>query len=137
MTLKETLMRDEGLRLKLYQDMLEHPTIGYGRALDVKGITQEEAEVLLDHDIADAMADLAATLPWTAALDEIRLEALINMVFNMGVGNLLEKNPKFLALMKRGEYAAAAAEVLDGNWKDQVGPRAYRLARQLETGVQT
>ena len=46
------LKRHEGLRLKPYQDTIGKLTIGYGRNLDDRGISKEEAEYLLRNDIS-------------------------------------------------------------------------------------
>ncbi|MFD2234837.1 glycoside hydrolase family protein, partial [Phaeospirillum tilakii] len=51
-TLRADLIRDESLRLKPYRCPAGKLTIGIGRNLDDVGISREEAETLLDHDIA-------------------------------------------------------------------------------------
>ena len=134
MTLKEQLIRDEGTRLKPYMDTTGHVTIGFGRNLTDVGISLAEAEYLLDHDIARASADVQAALPWTTTLDEVRRAALINMAFNLGIHGLLGFH-KMLAACQTGDWATAALEALNSEWARQVGPRAYRLSRQVETGV--
>ena len=133
MTLKAQLIRDEGLRLKVYADSLGHPTIGYGRALDTKGISQREAEMLLEHDIADACAEVDAAFPWATALDDVRRAVLQNMAHNLGIAGL-KGFAKMLEAAERGDYDRAAAEMMDSRWAQQVGPRAHRLARQMQLG---
>ena len=134
MTLKELLMRDEGLRLKVYTDSTGHLTIGFGRNVSQVGISLAEAELLLDHDIQRTTADVLAALPWTMGLDDARRDALINMAFNLGIGGLLGFH-KMLAACQAGDWATAGLEALNSDWARQVGPRAYRISRQLETGV--
>ena len=134
--LKSALMRDEGLRLKPYTDSTGHLTIGFGRNLSQVGISLAEAEDLLDHDIARASADVQAALPWTVGLDEARRGMLINMAFNLGIGGLLGFQ-KMLVAVQAGDWPTAALEALNSEWAQQVGPRAYRLSRQIETGVWT
>lgn len=133
MTLKEQLMRDEGLRLKPYADTTGHLTIGFGRNLTQVGISLAEAELLLDHDIQRTTADVLAAFLWIASLDDVRREALVNMAFNLGIGGLLEFR-KMLAACQRGDWPTASIEALNSEWAQQVGDRAYRLSRQLETG---
>jgi lysozyme len=132
--LKDQLVRDEELRLKPYPDSVGKLTIGVGRNLSDKGISFQEAQLLLANDIADATADLQAKLPWTAALDDVRKGALLNMAFNMGLGGLLEFHD-FLAKMQAGNFSGAAGAMLDSLWARQVGPRATRLSIQIQTGV--
>lgn len=134
MTLKEQLIRDEGIRLKPYRDTVGKLTIGIGRNLDDVGISQAEAEFLLDNDIDNATAKLLKSLPWAVGLDPVRFSAMVNMAFNMGIWGLLGfKN--FLAALQAGDYKSAREHMLESKWATQVGPRAQRLAIQIETGV--
>lgn len=134
MTLQDQLVRDEGCRLKLYVDTRGKTSIGIGRNLTDDGISQAEAMLLLENDIEAATASLEKAFPWTMALDVVRLGALINMTFNMGIGGLAQfKN--FLVAVQVGNWAEARNQMLDSEWVTQVGARAQRLAIQIETGV--
>ena len=133
MSLIEQVKRDEGLRLKPYKDSVGKLTIGYGRNLDDEGISQAEADVLLNNDIIAAMSQLHSFLPWTDSLDEPRRAVLINMAFNMGIYSLL-KFKTTLGHIQAAEYGAAAESMLASLWAAQVGPRAQRLAIQMEKG---
>lgn len=133
MTLKEQLIRDEGLRLKPYRCTSGYLTIGIGRNLDAKGITKEEALELLDNDIVAFTTELTNKAPWTKDLHGPRFAALVNLSFNMGVDGLLEFK-KMLAAVRAEDWQIAAAELLDSKYAKQVGQRANRLAKQLETG---
>lgn len=132
MSLREQLMRDEGLRLKPYADSVGKLTVGYGHNLTDDGLPQAIAEALLDFDITAATADLYRTLDWAWSLSEPRRGVLINMTFNLGIAGLLEFR-KALAAMKVGDWATAAKEMLASKWAEQVGPRAHRLAQQVLT----
>jgi len=134
MTLAEQIVRDEGLRLKPYKDTVGKTTIGVGRNLDDVGISKEEAMYLLDNDIQVATNNLAREFPWTLGLDVVRHAAMVNMTFNMGVGGIAAFK-KFLAAMQAGDWAEAKIQMLDSKWAEQVGPRAQRLAIQIETGA--
>jgi len=132
MNLRDQLIRDEGLRLKPYRDTVGKLTIGVGRNLDDNGITRDEAECLLHNDLARVYAELHHALP-DLSLDPVRGAVLGNMAFNMGIGRLLGFR-KMLAALRVGDFAQAAVEMLDSDWATQVGSRAHRLARQMETG---
>jgi lysozyme len=131
--LAEQLLRDEGIRLKPYKDSVGKLTIGIGRNLDDVGISKEEAEHLLANDVRSASASLLQAFPWMAGLDEVRFCALVNMAFNLGIGGLAEFR-KFLAALQAGDYETAKQEMLHSHWAEQVGPRAARLAIQIESG---
>lgn len=124
--LRRQLIHDEGLRLKAYRDSVGKLTIGVGRNLDDKGISEAEAAVLLENDIAEHVALLDAKLPWWRKLDEARQNALANMCFNLGINGLLGFTNS-LALLERGEYEKAAANLAMSKWAKQVGPRATRI----------
>ena len=132
--LKDQLLRDEELRLKPYTDSVGKLTIGVGRNLSDKGISFQEAQMLLVNDIGAALSELQSALPWTATLDDVRKGAMLNMTFNLGIGGLLEFHD-FLARMQRGDFPGAAGAMLDSLWARQVGARATRLSIQIEKGT--
>lgn len=134
MTLAEQLIRDEGIRLRPYRDSVGKLTIGIGRNLDDVGISKAEALFLLDNDITTAILALEAALPWTHSLDPVRLAVLTNMAFNLGITGLLGFH-HFLAAVQAGNYSLAKDHMLASKWASQVGPRAIRLADQMNSGV--
>ena len=145
MDLQQQLIRDESVKLFVYDDangkpivpgshVEGHPTIGIGRALDVHGISMSEALYLNNNDIKDVQNGLLDSLPWLANLDMVRFAALENMAFNLGVNGLLGFT-ETLAAIKQGNYELAAEDMLQSEWAQQVGDRANRLAQQIKTGV--
>lgn len=133
MTLREQLIRDEGKRLAPYRDDLGWLTIGVGHNLDAHGISDEVCDLILTEDIARVEAGLRVRVPWAQTLGEVRYAVLQNMAFNLGVGGLMGFK-KFLAAAERRDFSEAAREMLDSKWAQQVGERAERLAKQMETG---
>jgi lysozyme len=134
--LERDLIRDEGLKLKPYKDSVGIWTIGVGHNIEahplpegmlVDGkISEADAKALLEGDIDEHVAALDKALPWAQSLDEPRYRALVNMAFNLGIAGLLGfKNT--LALIERGEYEKAAANLAMSKWAKQVGPRATRI----------
>jgi lysozyme len=132
--LQRLLRLHEGVRLKPYRDTVGKLTIGIGRNLDDRGITEVEADLLLEHDLDDVWLALIAAKPWIARLDEVRQAVLIDMGVNLGVAGLL-KFKQTLAAIERGDYETAAVQMLDSKWATQVGRRAQRLARMMRDGV--
>jgi lysozyme len=133
--LRRQLKRDEaarGAELRPYRDTAGKLTIGWGRNLDDKGISVEEADYLLGHDIAEVM-DLLGPHPWFQALNEPRQAVLANMCFNLG-GPRFFGFVKMLAAVRMGDWTSAAEEMLASDWAHQVHGRAERLARQMRTG---
>jgi lysozyme len=126
------LQRHEGLRLKPYECTAGKLSIGYGRNLDDMGISEVEAMVMLRNDIEQCYQELEM-FSWFSDLDQVRQEALVDMLFNLGLPTFLEfkKTLKFVA---EGKYSQAAEEMLRSKWADQVGDRAKELAYMVDTG---
>jgi lysozyme len=133
MSLKDDLIRDEGLRLRPYKCTQGRWTIGYGRNLDDVGITRAEAEAMLAFDIARVRTDLDRALPWWRQLDERRQDALANMAFQLGVSGLLGFR-KMLAALEVKDWPTAGKEARDSDWSKQTPARAERIATIFERG---
>jgi lysozyme len=133
MDLIDQLKRDEGFRAKPYRDTTGHLTIGYGHNLDANGISQEVAALLLEEDIAIAVSSLRQRFDWFDGLSRPRQDALINMVFNLGINTFMEFH-HMLSALDNGDFHTAALHILNSKYHDQVGARAERIAQQLETG---
>ncbi|KAF0146691.1 MAG: lysozyme [Rhodospirillaceae bacterium] len=129
--LKQELIRDEGLRLKPYRCPAGKLTIGVGRNLDDRGISEAEAMVLLDNDIAIVVDELGHALPWWQALPEGPDRALANMTVNMGAPRLLGFR-QMLGALKQGDYVTAAKEAQNSQWARQVGDRAKHIANLIQ-----
>lgn len=128
----ESIKVGEGKRLKPYRCTAGKLSIGYGRNLDDVGITDEEAEYLLMHDIERAEKD-TEKLPCYKKLNQTRKDVLIEMVFNMGLPRVLGFK-KMLAALDAGDYSEAANQALDSKWARDVGERAKRLAYFMRVG---
>jgi lysozyme len=130
--LMDSVKEGEGLRLKPYRCTAGKLSIGYGRNLDDCGITEEEAEYLLNNDLERAEKE-AEKFPVYAKLNQSRKDVLIEMVFNMGYSRL-SKFKKMFEALEKGDYSSAADQMLDSAWHTQVGKRAERLAYKMRIG---
>lgn len=133
--LASSLRLHEGVRLKPYEDTAIPPrlTIGVGRNLSDRGISQEEADILLRNDIAETQ-HACLTLPWFAPLDSVRQNVIAELIFNMGLPRTLGF-ADMIAAIRAQDFPRAAAELLDSRWARQVGEsRSTTLARMLRTG---
>lgn len=137
--LMQMLMRDEGSVKDMqgnhipYQCPADKLTIGYGRNIEERGITEDEALYLLNNDIALCKAEIVKNLPIYARLDDARQTVLVNMCFNLGMPTLLTFK-RFITALSAGDYESAAREMLDSKWARQVGARAIRLADMMRSG---
>ena len=123
----------EGLRLRAYKCPAEIWTVGYGTNLQELTISEDLATEWLYEKLRQAEVS-AASYGWYVNLNQPRRDAIIEMVYNLG----LTRFDKFKNLQKalgRQDWAAARLEMLNSAWAKQVGKRADRLAEQVFTGA--
>lgn len=131
----DQLKVDEGCVLHAYTDSVGLLTIGIGRMIDAKnggGITMDEALYLFQNDLAKVDRQLSA-FEWYRDQDSVRQAALCNCCFNLGINGLLHF-PHFLSYMAEKDYANAIGELTNTPWHRQVGVRADRIIKLIETG---
>lgn len=126
------LASNEGLALTPYRDSKNTISIGYGRNLTLRGITEREAAYLLANDVKDYLARIPSVLPWFSSLGEVRQAVLVDMCHNLGLRGLLAFR-KMLSALAKGDSEEAAREMLDSLWAKQVGNRATRLAEMMRS----
>ena len=151
--LLDQLVLHEGLELLPYKDSLGIDTIGIGRNLEHRGlseaelahigkdisdicewgITKEQAYYLAENDIKIVEEEVCKAHPCVVELDEIRQRVIIDMAFNMGVPRL-NKFVKMWKAIDEQDFAEAKVQMLDSRWANQVGNRAVRLSNAMETG---
>ena len=148
------LIKHEGLRLQVYKDTLGIDTIGIGRNLEDRGITEEELDwmdipsidTVYEHGITEADAmylaqndvqiveqELLRAHPCVENLDAVRQLVLIDMAFNLGVPRLC-KFKKMWAAVEAKDFPTAAKEMLDSRWATQVKSRSTKLAHAMHHG---
>jgi lysozyme len=143
---KESIMRHEGLVLAVYDDATGRtigkgdtlrgwPTIGYGRNLTGRGITRQEADLLLHNDMTIVTDELTRLVPWWRSLDQVRQMVLAEMAYNMGAANLVRGWPNFLRRVETGQYLEAAQTMRVSRWASQVRGRAHLLADLMQRGT--
>ena len=128
--LKKQLVVHEGLELKPYKCTANKTTIGVGRNIEEVGISEDEAMYLLDNDIKNVVAQCQATFSWFDGLTDIRKEAIVNLVFNMGLSTFC-KFKKTISYIEQGLYELAGTELLDSNYARQVGQRSVDVANMI------
>ena len=148
------LIAHEGLRLQVYQDTLGIDTIGIGRNLEDRGITDEELDwmdmpsmdAVYEHGISEADAmylaqndvqiveeELLRAHPCVEDLDAVRQLVVMDMAFNMGVPRLC-KFKKMWNAIHENKFDIAAKEMLDSRWATQVKSRAVKLSNAMHNG---
>lgn len=135
-TLRSNIANAEGCRLSAYRDSVGVWTIAFGHTPAKEGqiCTLREAETWLDADIEQARA-IAAKLPEAKDLDPVRMDALIELIFNLGPAKW-RLFVKTRAAIADRDWQDAHNNLLNSLWASQVGhTRSSRIADQLLTGT--
>lgn len=141
--LREQLKKHEGVRKFVYDDatgktiaegsfVRGKPTIGVGRNLVDRGLSDDEIDYLLDSDINDALAD-ASKLAFFSQLDPVRKAAVTELVFNLGLTRM-KKFVKFIDFMQQERFFHAGEELRDSLWYRQVKGRGDTIIKQIQSG---
>lgn len=99
-------------------------TVGYGHAIKDSenfdsGITEEQADALLDADIE--MATKAARMIYIDSHQAVN-DVLTEMIFQLGYSGA-KKFKKFIAALRISDYDEAANQIIDSNWYRQTPNR--------------
>ena len=129
---KQALIEEEGVRYTVYRDVAGYPTVGVGhlvRPVDNlrvgDRISDEQVIDFLESDLITAergVRILVGNLP----LHQHEFDALLDLVYNVGLGNVSEReSPRLNAAIANADYEAIAAEL-------DYTHAAGRVARGLE-----
>ena len=142
---KQLIKKHESRRLFAYDDadglpivpgklIKGHPTIGWGRCLDTKGITVYESDDLFENDFVEAEAIIVDIfgLPILSESKE-RLGALISMAYNLGARGFRGFQNMINAVRRRA-WEEAANHAKDSLWYTQVGIRGREIIELLKEG---
>jgi len=131
--LNELLEKHEGLRLKPYRCSENYLTIGYGRNLETRGISEEEADYLLQNDIQNVVADIYFIFKdeWRFLPNNVKI-VLASMRFQLGSGGF-RSFKKMIQAVRDYDYDKMTKEMLDSVWaKKQTPERAMDLVGLIQ-----
>lgn len=141
--LRTQLITDEGKRLYVYKDTLNHLTVGVGHLVlpvdHLKAddeISEEMCNLFLDNDIAKAQQACQSLFRGFSTYPEEAQQVLANMAFNLGQTKL----GYFITLrLKAGvrDWLGVATAMEDSTWYHQVGNRAKRLVKRMKAVATT
>ena len=128
----DQLKEHEGLRFRPYLCSAGKLTIGIGRNLEARGVTEEEALFLLGNDISRCILDLEKIFgSHFGTLPEIAQRVIIGMRFNLGAKGFRGfKN--FIAAIKESDFKKAKLEMIDSLWYGQVKGRGKTLVKMMD-----
>ena len=130
---KELLILHEGKKNKAYICPAGKITIGIGRNLEDKGLSDAEIEFLFQNDVSECISDLEKIFPDFHNLDDVRQAVLIDMRFNLGPGGFRSFR-KFIRAVRDKDWREAVKQMKDSKWYYEVKTRAKGLCKMMETG---
>lgn len=131
--LVDALIQDEGRKPRIYLDSRAKWTIGIGRNLSDRDVSDAVINLMLEEDIAIAEHD-ARTFAWFADLNSVRQRVILNLIFNLGLSKF-SLFPKLIHALAVNDYETAANEMKASKWATDVKDRATRLIAEMRTGT--
>lgn len=115
---KQALIEEEGVRYTVYRDVAGYPTVGVGHLVTPEDnlrvgqtISEERVSEFLERDITIAEQGVR-TLVGDLPLYQREFDALIDLVYNVGLGNVsAEESPRLNEAIAAGDYQAIADEL--------------------------
>ena len=109
-------------------------TIGIGRNLQEKPLSDDAIQFLLNEDISEVLGDVQAIFPDFENWAEGRQLAIIGMVYQLGVAGFLKFHDT-ISLIRKLDWDGAAKQMLLSKWAKQDSPaRALRVSEMVRTG---
>ena len=132
--LKERIKEHEGYRSKVYLDSLGKRTVGFGHLCvedfweDDKEYDKELLENIFEKDFQNAFEQVENLCnDYDLDITPTATEVLIEMVFQLGIGNV-KKFRRMIAALQEQDYETASVEMLDSRWAEQTPARAEELS---------
>lgn len=132
--LKERIKEHEGYRSKVYLDSLGKRTVGFGHLCvedfweDNKEYDKELLENIFEKDFQNAFEQVENLCnDYDLDITPTATEVLIEMVFQLGIGNV-KKFRRMIAALQEQDYETASVEMLDSRWAEQTPARAEELS---------
>jgi len=134
---QEMLIAHEGMRFTPYRCTAGKLTIGVGRSLDTKGITKEEAIMLLNNDISECKRDLANLVfkGQFYKFPEPVQHVLMDMRFQLGWKGFRGFR-KMIIAFKELNYEEAIVQMMDSAWYGQTTNRANELIEMIREVIE-
>lgn len=132
--LREMLKCEEDYRQFPYRCPAGRLTVGYGRNLEARGVTEFESNFMLSEDMNFYRRQAVEAFAWFNLIDVVRQDVIVAMAFQMGIDGVKEF-AKMIEALRFNNYAEASREMLDSKWaREQTPSRASRMAEIMLTG---
>jgi len=127
----ELVKAEEGYKQFPYTCSAGKLTIGYGFNLEDVGLSEGEAEVLLEYRLQKIEEKMFHHHYWYRYLNEDRRAVIDSMVYQLGYEGFT-KFKKLINALEDEDYAEAAIQMLDSLWAKQTPERALRASEIMK-----
>lgn len=133
---KELIRKHEGEVLEVYEDTAKHNTVGVGHKVLTTDnlklgdkITQQQSNDFFDADL-DTAEGLLKSLVGDLRLSQNEFDALVDLTYNVGFGNLKNKSPSLNAAFVNKDYKEMGKQLI--YTKDSKGNRQGGLINRSQ-----
>lgn len=105
--------------------------VGYERKIGIVGVSEQEADMMLRHDLGDVIRAIRANVFGAPLLSEARLAVVAHLCLLLGVDQV-KSLADFWRAMKEEDYEAAADEMMLSAWPRFIGNDARDKQRALD-----
>lgn len=133
--LKIRIKVHEGFRDVVYEDSLGKATIGYGHLVTYKDkfepgkkYSKEMLDELFEADFQEAVNNADYFIKSNELeINDIARQVIIEMVFQLGIGNV-NKFKNMIKALQEKDYKTAGDEMINSRWYKQTKERCQKLA---------
>lgn len=129
-SIKDYIMSNEGVRKYPYRCSAGKLTIGIGRNLEDKGLSDSEVMYLFDNDLQDTQDSAESIFEDFSQYTLEEQTVILDMLFNLGTTRF-KTFKKFIRAIKERDLKEAARQIEQSAYFHQVPNRARRNVKML------
>lgn len=129
-SIKDYIMSNEGVRKYPYRCSAGKLTIGIGRNLEDKGLSDSEVMYLFDNDLQDTQDSAESIFEDFSQYTLEEQTVILDMLFNLGITRF-KTFKKFIRAIKERDLKEAARQIEQSAYFHQVPNRARRNIKML------
>ena len=128
MSLKESIIKNEGYVGIVYKDSLGIDTIGYGFAIKDLELDKDICDIILERKLKDLESRIKLKFGWYPFMPKTIQDVVMEMCYQLGVTGF-SKFVKTITYLKDKDFKNASIEMLDSKWAKQTPNRAKKMSK--------
>ena len=128
MSLKESIIKNEGYVGIVYKDSLGIDTIGYGFAIKDLEFDKDICDLILERKLKDLESRIKLKFGWYPFMPKTIQDVVMEMCYQLGVTGF-SKFVKTITYLKDKDFKNASIEMLDSKWAKQTPNRAKKMSK--------